>query len=60
MYWLEFDRYALCMDRTNWKDGGEDINYLAVSVVWQGASIPIAWVCLIKGEGNLTRRSALT
>lgn len=52
LQWLQLDRYTLCMDRTNWKHGGKDINYLVVSVAWQGASIPIAWVCLTKGGGN--------
>ena len=50
--WLKLDRYTLCMDRTNWKYSGKDINYLVVSIAWQGASIPIAWVCLTKGGGN--------
>lgn len=52
LHWLGLERYTLCMDRTNWKYGGKDINYLVVSVAWQGVSIPIAWVCLTKGGGN--------
>ncbi len=52
LHWLQLDRYTLCMDRTNWKYGGKDVNYLVVSIAWQGASIPIAWTCLSKGGGN--------
>ena len=52
LHWLELERYKLCMDRTNWKHGSKHVNYLVVSVVWQGASIPIAWECLDKSGGN--------
>jgi hypothetical protein len=40
------------MDRTNWKFGSKHVNYLVVSIAWQGASIPIAWTCLDKQGGN--------
>ena len=50
--WLPMERYILCMDRTNWKYGKKDVNYLVVSIAWQGASIPIAWTCLDKKGGN--------
>ena len=49
---LEMDRYTLCMDRTNWKHGSKDVNYLVVSISWQGNSIPIVWECLDKSGGN--------
>ena len=49
---LDMDRYTLCMDRTNWKHGSRDVNYLVISISWQGASIPIAWECLDKSGGN--------
>ena len=49
---LDIDRYTLCMDRTNWKHGSKDVNYLVISISWQGASIPIAWECLDKSGGN--------
>ena len=52
LHWLELERYKLCMDRTNWKHGSKNVNYLVVSVAWQGASIPIAWECLDKNGGN--------
>ena len=40
------------MDRTNWKHGSKDVNYLVVSIAWQGASIRIFWECLDKKGGN--------
>ena len=49
---LDMDRYTLCMDRTNWKHGSKDVNYLVISISWQGASIPIVWECLDKKGGN--------
>lgn len=52
LHWLDLKKFDLCMDRTNWKFGSKYINYLVVSVIWQGASIPIAWVCLDKQGGN--------
>ena len=36
----------------NWKFGCKHINYLVVSIAWQGASIPIVWTCLDKSGGN--------
>jgi len=52
LHWLDLKKFELCMDRTNWKFGTKHINYLVVSVIWQGSSIPIAWVCLDKKGGN--------
>ena len=49
---LDMERYTLCMDRTNWKHGKKDVNYLVVSIAWQGNSIPIVWKCLGKSGGN--------
>ena len=50
--WLNLTSYTLCMDRTNWQFGSKHINYLVVSIAWQGASIPIVWICLDKSGGN--------
>ena len=52
LQWLNLSSYTLCMDRTNWKFGSKHVNYLVVSIAWQGASIPIAWTCLDKQGGN--------
>lgn len=48
LHWLNLSSYTLCMDRTNWEFGCKHVNYLVVSIAWQGASIPIAWTCLDK------------
>ncbi|MDP0562353.1 MAG: hypothetical protein QS721_08520 [Candidatus Endonucleobacter sp. (ex Gigantidas childressi)] len=53
---LEMDRFILCMDRTNWKHGSKNVNYLVVSIAWQGASIPIVWECLDKKKRKLQYR----
>lgn len=52
LHWLKMNTFTLCMDRTNWQCGKKHVNYLIVSIVWQGTSIPIAWVCLTKNGGN--------
>lgn len=52
LHWLPIDRYILCMDRTNWQYGKKHVNYLVVSIAWQGTSIPVVWVCLTKKGGN--------
>ena len=52
LHWLNLTNYTLCMDRTNWQFGSQHINYLVVSIAWQGASIPIVWTCLDKSGGN--------
>lgn len=52
LHWLNLSSYTLCMDRTNWEFGCKHVNYLVVSIAWQGASIPIAWTCLDKQGGN--------
>ncbi|MDP0561330.1 MAG: hypothetical protein QS721_02915 [Candidatus Endonucleobacter sp. (ex Gigantidas childressi)] len=49
---LDMDRFTLCMDRTSWRNGSRNFNYLVVSIAWQGASIPIVWDCLDKKGGN--------
>ena len=34
--WLNLDKCVLCIDHTNWKYGQKSINYLVVSVIYQG------------------------
>lgn len=55
--WMPLARYTLCLDRTNWKHGKKDVNFLVLSVVWQGCSVPILWACLPKaGASNSQER----
>ena len=60
LHWLPLDRYTLCMDRTNWKYGCKNINYLVISIAWQGSSIPIVWICLMKSGGNSNTEERIT
>ena len=48
------------MDRTNWKYGCKNINYLVISIAWQGSSIPIVWICLMKSGGNSNTEERIT
>lgn len=50
--WIPLKTYTLCLDRTNWKHGKKDVNFLVLSVGWQGCSIPILWDCLPKGGAS--------
>ncbi|MDP0562490.1 MAG: transposase [Candidatus Endonucleobacter sp. (ex Gigantidas childressi)] len=55
------DRFTLRMERTNWKHGSRNVNYLVVSIAWQGTSIPIVWECLDRkgGSSNTDERIAV-
>jgi len=49
--------YRLVMDRTNWKFGKNDINVLALTIVYQGVSFPIMISMLDKrGNSNTNER----
>ena len=56
--------YTLAMDRTNWKFGRVDINFLVISVVVGKVAIPLVWKVLPKkvrrGNSNTRQRKALT
>ena len=56
--------YTLAMDRTNWKFGRADINFLVISVVAGTVSILLVWKVLPKktkrGSSNTGQRKALT
>jgi hypothetical protein len=43
--------WTLTLDRTNWKFGAKDINFLVLAFVYKGISIPLAWE-LISHKGN--------
>ncbi|WP_161884494.1 IS4 family transposase [Deinococcus alpinitundrae] len=50
----------LIMDRTNWKWGQRDLNFLTLSVMWCSFSFPIAWTLLPHGGNSKTAtRTAL-
>lgn len=54
------DNFILAMDRTNWKFGNKEINYLVVSVVYESTSIPLVWKELNKkGNSNTEERKGI-
>jgi len=53
------EKWILIMDRTNWRFGKVDINFLVLSVAHKGMSIPILWYILKnnkKGNSNYKDR----
>ncbi|MDP3532736.1 MAG: IS4 family transposase [Alphaproteobacteria bacterium] len=54
------DSFILAMDRTNWKFGNKEINYLVISVVYESTSIPLIWKELDKkGNSNTEERKGI-
>jgi hypothetical protein len=54
------DSHILCMDRTNWKFGKLNINFLTIGIAYRGYALPLAWVNLEKaGNSNSTEREKL-
>lgn len=57
---LDKDKVVLSMDRTNWKLGAVDINFLVLSLCYQGVAIPLVWKLLPhKGNSNTQAQKAL-
>ena len=55
---LEIDRFTLCMDRSNWKHGSKDVNYLVIS--YDGETLfPLSRSALIRTTATLIARSGL-
>ena len=49
----------IAMDRTNWKVGKKNINFLTLALVYKGVAIPLMWTCLDKqGNSNTKERIA--
>jgi len=56
---LPDEKWILIMDRTNWKFGRVDINFLVLSVAYKGIAIPLLWNTLEenkKGNSNYKNR----
>lgn len=54
------DKIVLTMDRTNWKFGIVDINFLVIGIAHNGIALPIAWVNLEKaGNSNAAERKTI-
>jgi hypothetical protein len=57
---LPVDKFMLTLDRTNWKLGKIDINFLVLGVAYRGVAFPLFWVMLDKqGNSNTQERIAL-
>jgi len=57
---LPYTTYTLALDRTTWRLGCFPINFLVLSVVYQGIAFPIFWTFLPKkGNSNTHERMAL-
>ena len=49
--------YYLALDRTNWKWGKKNINFLVLAVVYKGIAIPVYWTVFDKkGNSNTKER----
>ena len=60
MYGLEDCKLTLSMDRTNWRYGKADINFLVLSVCLLGTAIPLYWLELdTKGNSDTEERIKL-
>ena len=54
---LEDEKWILTMDRTNWKFGKSNINFLVLGVAYKGMAIPLFWYLLDKrGNSNYGER----
>ena len=50
-------QFKLTLDRTNWKCGDVNINFLVLGIVYRGSAFPILWVALDKkGNSNTQER----
>jgi len=55
------ENIILALDRTNWKWGQKNLNFLTLALVYKGVAIPLIWICLDKrGNSNTKERIALT
>lgn len=59
--WMPFeDKWILCLDRTNWKLGQQNINILVLGVAYKGICIPLFCSSLSKrGNSNTEERLEL-
>ncbi len=50
-------KITLTLDRTNWKFGKRDINFLMICAIYKGSSVPLCWILLPhKGNSNVANR----
>ena len=52
--------WRLTLDRTHWKFGAVDINFLVLGIAYRGIAVPVFWSVLDKaGNSNTAERKAL-
>ena len=51
--------WTLALDRTNWKIGSRDVNYLVLAVVTRRFRVPLVWT-LLEGPGNSATATRIT
>lgn len=52
--------WYLTLDRTNWKFGKTEINFLVLGIAYQGMALPVMWTVLDKaGNSDTEERTAL-
>lgn len=54
------EKYALSLDRTNWKFGRTNINILVLAVIYKGVAMPILWIFLGDKRGNSSQQERIT
>ena len=53
-------KWVLCLDRTNWKFGTVNLNFLVLAIAYQGMAVPLYWSLLDKrGNSNTKERIRL-
>ena len=54
---IPFLRFKLTLDRTNWKLGSHNLNFLVLAIVYRGIAFPLLWILLDKkGNSNTAER----
>lgn len=56
---LSLDKLKLTLDRTHWKLGKININFLVLGVAYQGIAFPLYWPTLVK-QGNSNTQERIT
>jgi hypothetical protein len=51
---LGSERWTLVLDRTNWKIGRTEVNYLVLAAVTRRKRVPLVWTLLPHGGGSST------
>ena len=54
---IPLPQFKLALDRTNWKFGSSNLNFLVLAIVYRGVAFPLLWTLLDKkGNSNTSER----